>query len=68
MSDLYTGLKQSYLTDFDIMLTGYAPSAETAEAIGSIGRDLRLKSSTKAGSFFWGRWIVSHIGQNERHR
>lgn len=56
ISHLYAGLKQSYLTDFDIMLTGYAPSAEAVDAIGAIARDLKLRSSTKAGSFFWGLW------------
>lgn len=59
ISDLYTGLKQSYLTDFDVMLTGYAPSAEAVHAIGSIARDLKLKASTKAGSFFWGDLLFS---------
>lgn len=54
ISDLYVGLKQSYLTDFDIMLTGYAPNAKAVDAIGAIGRDLKLKASTKTGSFFWG--------------
>lgn len=54
ISDLYAGLKQSYLTDFDVMLTGYAPSAEAVGAIGAIARDLKLRASTKAGSFFWG--------------
>ena len=52
--DIYEGLKQSYLTDFDVLLSGYAPSAGAVEAIGSIGRDLKLKASTKPGSFFWG--------------
>ena len=56
--DLYTGLQQSYLTDFDMMLTGYAPSAEAVNAIGSIARDLKLKSTTKAGSFFWGGLVI----------
>ncbi|KAA6415412.1 MAG: pyridoxine kinase [Lasallia pustulata] len=51
--DIYEGLKQSYLTDFDIMLSGYAPSAEAVGAIGSIGRDLKLKGINKSGSFFW---------------
>ncbi|MCJ1437041.1 putative pyridoxal kinase [Xylographa pallens] len=51
--DIYEGLKQSNLTDFDVMLSGYAPSAEAVEAIGSIARDLRFKSSMKPGSFFW---------------
>ncbi|KAL9605463.1 MAG: hypothetical protein Q9179_001337 [Wetmoreana sp. 5 TL-2023] len=53
ISELYAGLKQSYLTDFDVMLSGYAPNAEAVDAIGAIGRDLKLKASTKAGSFFW---------------
>lgn len=54
IAELYAGLKQSYLTDFDVLLSGYAPSAEVIDAIGSIARDLKLKASTKAGSFFWG--------------
>ncbi|MCJ1463764.1 putative pyridoxal kinase [Pseudocyphellaria aurata] len=53
ISDIYEGLKQSCLTDFDVMLSGYAPSAESVEAIGSIARDLRLKATMKPGSFFW---------------
>ena len=59
ISDLYTGLKQSYLTDYDALLSGYAPSAEAVEAIGAIARDLKLRASTKAGSFFWGEHVVS---------
>ena len=54
--DIYEGLKQSYLTHFDVMLSGYAPSAESVEAIGSIARDLRLKATMKPGSFFWGEF------------
>ena len=64
ISELYAGLKQSYLTDFDMMLTGYAPSAEAVEAIGAIARDLKLKASTKAGSFFWGISIT--LGRNSK--
>jgi len=56
ITELYAGLKQSYLTDFDMMLTGYAPSAKAVDAIGTIARDLKLKGSTKAGSFFWGKF------------
>jgi energy-converting hydrogenase Eha subunit B len=41
------------------MLTGYAPSAKAVDAIGAIGRDLKLKGSTKAGSFFWGKFRLS---------
>lgn len=51
--DLYAGLEQSYLADFDMMLSGYIPSAEAVEAVGKIGRELRLKSTTRPGSFFW---------------
>ena len=58
ISELYTGLKQSYLTDFDVMLTGYAPSAGAVAAIGAVARDLKLKSYTKAGSFFWGKSAI----------
>ena len=64
--DLYDGLKQSYLTDFNVLLTGYAPGAEAVEAIGSIARDLKLKGSMKPGSFFWSKilWSGDH---KERH-
>lgn len=52
--EIYDGLKQNYLTDFDILLSGYVPSAETINAIGTVARDLKLNASTKPGSFFWG--------------
>ena len=61
--DIYEGLKQSNLTDFDVMLSGYAPSAEAVEAIGSIARDLRFKSSMKPGSFFWGAFRPKYTQQ-----
>lgn len=53
---LYHGLKQSYLDDFDMMLSGYIPGAEAVAAVGRIGKDLREKSSAESsspGSFFW---------------
>ncbi|OJJ47896.1 hypothetical protein ASPZODRAFT_63750 [Penicilliopsis zonata CBS 506.65] len=53
IEDLYHGLKQSYLTDFDVMLSGYAPSAAAVEAVGAIGMDLQKKAEGKPGSFFW---------------
>ncbi|KAJ9648340.1 putative pyridoxal kinase [Coniosporium tulheliwenetii] len=53
ISELYEGLKQSNLTDFDVLLTGYTPSAEAVEAVGRIGRDLKFHANTKPGSFFW---------------
>jgi pyridoxine kinase len=51
--DLYEGLKQSYLIDFDVLLSGYVPSAEAVEAVGKIARDLKHEASLKPGSFFW---------------
>jgi pyridoxine kinase len=53
--DLYQGLKQSYLTDFDVLLSGYSPSATAVEAVGEIGLDLQRKAEKKPGSFFWGK-------------
>lgn len=52
--DIYEGLKKSYLTDFDALLSGYAPNADAVQAAGVIARDLRTKSTMKPGSFFWG--------------
>ncbi|KAF7502653.1 hypothetical protein GJ744_005407 [Endocarpon pusillum] len=51
--DIYDGLCQSYLTDFDMLLSGYSPNAETVQAVGVIARDLRFRSTNKPGSFFW---------------
>jgi len=53
ITEIYTGLTQSYLTDFDMLLSGYAPSAEVVNAVGMIARDLRSRSATKPGHFFW---------------
>ncbi|KKK24279.1 pyridoxine kinase [Aspergillus rambellii] len=50
---LYEGLCQNYLTDFDVMLSGYAPSAAAVEVVGDIGKDLQRKAASKPGSFFW---------------
>ncbi|OAG09129.1 Ribokinase-like protein [Paraphaeosphaeria sporulosa] len=51
--DLYEGLRQSNLNNFDVLLTGYMPSAHCVQAIGKIGRDIRFNAGTKPGSFFW---------------
>ncbi|KAJ5121786.1 hypothetical protein N7448_002919 [Penicillium atrosanguineum] len=53
ITDLYQGLCQSNLTDFDVMLSGYAPSAAAVEAVGNIAIDLKRKAEKKPGSFFW---------------
>ncbi|OJD24401.1 pyridoxal kinase [Blastomyces percursus] len=50
---LYEGLKLNNLTDFDVLLSGYAPSAAAVDAIGEIALDLRRGSRDKPGSFFW---------------
>lgn len=52
--ELYDGLRQSNLNDFDLLLTGYMPSAEDVQAVGKIGRDIKFNAGTKPGSFFWG--------------
>jgi len=54
ITELYQGLCQSNLTDFDVMLSGYAPSAAAVEAVGAIGLDLQQKAQKVPGSFFWG--------------
>lgn len=51
--DLYDGLRQSNLSNFDVLLTGYMPSAEAVRTIGKIGRDVKFNAGTKPGSFFW---------------
>ncbi|KAF2403898.1 pyridoxal kinase [Trichodelitschia bisporula] len=51
--DLYEGLRQSFLNDFDVLLSGYIPSKEAVDAVGKIGRDLKFASTTKPGAFFW---------------
>ncbi|KAL1841270.1 hypothetical protein VTJ49DRAFT_7272 [Mycothermus thermophilus] len=53
--ELYRGLKQSYLDDFDMMLSGYVPGAAALEAVGRIGEELKRKAAAqgKPGSFFW---------------
>lgn len=56
--DLYEGLRQSNLSNFDILLTGYVPSAEAVQAIGKIGRDIKFNATTKPGSFFWGACLA----------
>ena len=53
VKELYDGLRQSYLTDFNVLLSGYSPSAEVVEAVGTIARDLRYNSTVHPGGFFW---------------
>jgi pyridoxine kinase len=53
ITELFDGLKQSHLDDFDMMLTGYIPGAPAVEAVGRIAKELRGRASDRPGSFFW---------------
>lgn len=53
IQELYNGLKSANLADFDMMLSGYIASQDAVQTVGSIGRDQRLITSLKPGSFFW---------------
>lgn len=55
ITDLYDGLKQSYLDDFDMMLSGYIPGAEAVAAVGRIAAELKDKARRRGqpGGFFW---------------
>ncbi|EHK17556.1 uncharacterized protein TRIVIDRAFT_80600 [Trichoderma virens Gv29-8] len=53
ITDLYNGLKQSYLDDFDMMLSGYIPGAEGVTAVGNIAKGLKEKFQNSPGKFFW---------------
>jgi pyridoxine kinase len=53
IDDLYTGLKNSGLDDFDMMLSGYIPGREAVEVVGTIARELKSKAAAKPGRFFW---------------
>ena len=57
--DIYEGLKLSHLTDFDVLLSGYAPSAEAVEAVGSIAKDLKRRPRRRgeSGGVFWGEFV-----------
>lgn len=64
-------MQQSLLNDYDVLLSGYIPSAEAVEAVGKIGRDLKFSAGMKAGSFFWGMIMafvinVPELAANER--
>ena len=53
VEELYEGLKNAGLNNFDVMLSGYCPTAAVVEQVGRIARERKLQSSTKPGSFFW---------------
>lgn len=53
ITDLWEGLKQNHLDDFDMMLSGYIPGAAAVEAVGRIAEELKTKALSRPGSFFW---------------
>ncbi|KAH9888232.1 Ribokinase-like protein [Xylariomycetidae sp. FL2044] len=53
ITDLWDGLKQSYLDNFDMMLSGYVPGAAAVEAVGNIAKELKEAAKARPGSFFW---------------
>ncbi|KAJ6789820.1 hypothetical protein PWT90_04511 [Aphanocladium album] len=53
ISDLYRGLKDNYINDFDMMLSGYIPGAEGVLAVGEIAKELKNNNRDQPGSFFW---------------
>lgn len=54
ISQLYEGLSQASLFDFDVLLSGYIPSADALKEVVKIARDLKLKRETmNPGSLFW---------------
>ncbi|KAI1817739.1 pyridoxal kinase [Poronia punctata] len=53
ITDLWDGLKQSHLDNFDMMLSGYVPGAAGVEAVGRIAKELKENAASKPGSFFW---------------
>jgi pyridoxine kinase len=53
ITDLYRGLKNAYLDDFDMMLSGYVPGAEALEAVGQVAVELKQRAKEAPRSFFW---------------
>ncbi|KAF2764786.1 Ribokinase-like protein [Teratosphaeria nubilosa] len=53
VAELWAGLKNAHLDDFDMMLSGYCPSAALVEQVGKIAREIKTRALTKPGSFFW---------------
>lgn len=53
IAELWDGLKNARLDSFDVLLSGYCPSAATVEQVGKIARELKGRSYTKPGSLFW---------------
>ncbi|KAI9825777.1 MAG: putative pyridoxal kinase [Phylliscum demangeonii] len=50
---LYDGLKQNHLDAFEMMLSGYIPTADAVLTVGGIARELKEHARSRPGSFFW---------------
>lgn len=53
VGELYEGMKDAGLNNFDVMLSGYCPSAELVEQVGYIARERKDEARLNPGSFFW---------------
>ncbi|KAK5134378.1 hypothetical protein LTR08_006558 [Meristemomyces frigidus] len=53
VAELWEGLKNARLDTFDMMLSGYCPSAPVVQQVGKIARELKSRSDARPGSFFW---------------
>lgn len=58
--DLYAGLEKSHLTDFDVLLSGYAPGAKAVEAVGQIAKSLKdYRLGYGVRPLFWGEFLLA---------
>lgn len=54
VADLYKGLRNSNLLDYDVLLSGYIPSADVLHEVTTIARDLKFRRNTlHPGRLFW---------------
>lgn len=54
IAQLYKGLTNSSLLDFDVLLSGYIPSADALNEVALIARDLKFRRNVMhPGRFFW---------------
>ncbi|KAI0203824.1 Ribokinase-like protein [Astrocystis sublimbata] len=53
ITDLWDGLKESHVDNFDMMLSGYVPGAAGVEAVGRIAMELKEDAASRQGTFFW---------------
>ena len=65
ITDLWNGLRKSYLDDMDMMLSGYIPGAEAVAAVGAIAAELKDKAKSRGGAGFF--WVLDPVmGDNGR--